>query len=77
MCSSDLGVDDRFTHRDADPVQLVLVHAGLLADVIGDDLHEIQHVERAVEFEADGARRDHLKEAQLKYHSDLERVKLL
>ncbi len=45
------GVDDRLAHGDADPVQLIFVEAGHLADVIGDDLHEIEHVEGAVEFE--------------------------
>ena len=33
----------------------VLVQAGHLADVIADDLHEIQHVEIAVDLDSDGA----------------------
>ena len=53
-------VDDRLAHRDADPVQFVLVEPRRLADVIGDDLHEIEHVEGAVEFDADRVRRNHL-----------------
>ena len=54
------GVDDRLAHRDADPVQLIFVEARRLADMIGDDLHEIEHVEGAVEFDADRVRWNHL-----------------
>src|SRR5215213_3965407 len=54
------GVDDRLTHRNADPMQLVLVEAGRLADMIGHDLHEVEHVERAVELNTDRVRWNHL-----------------
>ena len=54
------GVDDRLADRDADPVQLILVEAGRLADVIADDLHEVEHVERAAELETDRVRWNHL-----------------
>ncbi len=47
------GVDDRLADGDADPVELVLVEADHLADVIADDLHEIEHVESTAELEAD------------------------
>ena len=53
-------VDHRLAHRDADPVQLIFVEARRLADVIGDDLHEIEHVEGAEEFDADRVRWNHL-----------------
>ena len=46
------GVDDRFANRHADPVDRVLVEPARAADVIGDDLHEVQHLDRAREFEA-------------------------
>ncbi len=48
-------VDHRFAHGDADPVQRLVVEARQPADVIADDLHEVEHVERAVEVETDGA----------------------
>ena len=49
------GVDDRLAHSDADPVDGVLVQAGQLADAVADDLHEVHHVEVAVDLHADGA----------------------
>ncbi len=49
------GVDDRLAHGDADPVDGVFVQAGELADVIADDLHEIQHLEVAVDLQPDRA----------------------
>ena len=48
-------VDDRLAHRHADPVDGVFVHAGELADAVADDLHEVDHVEVAVDLQADGA----------------------
>ena len=54
------GVDDRFTHGDADPVQFVFVEAGHLADMIGDDLHEVEHVEGGIKLNTNRARWDHL-----------------
>ena len=49
------GVDHRLAHRDADPVDGVLVQAGQLPDAIADDLHEVHHVEDAVDLQPDGA----------------------
>ena len=47
------GVDHRLAHRDAHPVERVLVEARHLADVVADDLDEVEHVEGAAELEAD------------------------
>ena len=48
------GVDDRLADGDADPVQRVVVEPDMPADVIADDLHEVEHLERAAEIETDG-----------------------
>ena len=47
-------VDDRLADGDAHPVQRLVVQARHPADVVADDLDEIEHVEGAVEVEADG-----------------------
>jgi len=52
-------VDHRLTHGDADPVDAVFVEAGHLADVIAGDLHEIQHLEIAVDLNPDRAAAGH------------------
>ena len=49
------GVDHRLADRDADPVDAVLVEAGDLADVVADDLDEVQHLEVAVDLNPDRA----------------------
>ena len=49
------GVDDRLAHRDADPVDRVLVQAGELTDAVAHDLDEVQHLEVTVDLESDGA----------------------
>ena len=49
------GVDHRLADGDADPVDRVLVEAGELADAVADDLDEVQHLEVAVDLQADGA----------------------
>ncbi len=46
-------VDDRFANGDADPVERIVVEADAAAHVIADDLHEVHHLEDAVEFETD------------------------
>jgi hypothetical protein len=48
-------VDDRLTHRDANPVDGVFVHAGELADAVADDLDQVDHIEVAVDLHPDGA----------------------
>ena len=45
------GVDHRFPHGHADPVDAVFVHARHLSDVVADHLDEIQHVEIAVDLD--------------------------
>ena len=47
-------VDDGLAHGDADPVDRVLVEAGQLAHAVAEDLHEVHHVEVAVDLQADG-----------------------
>ena len=47
-------VDDRLAHGDADPVHRVPIQAGQLAHAVADHLHEIQHLEVAVNLESDG-----------------------
>ena len=48
-------VDDRLADGDADPVHRVFVQAGELTDAIAHDLHEVQHLEVAVDLQADGS----------------------
>jgi hypothetical protein len=48
------GVDDGLAHGDVDPVPGVFVQACHARNLIADDLHEIEHLERAMEVEADG-----------------------
>ena len=52
-CLMALMTDSRI--GDADPVQRVLVEPDVAADVVADDLHEVQHLERAGELEPDDA----------------------
>jgi hypothetical protein len=47
------GVDDRLAHRDAHPVERIVVEPDQPSDVIADGLHEVHHLERAAEVEAD------------------------
>ncbi len=47
------GVDDRFANRDADPMHGVFVETDSTGQMVAHDLDEIQHLERAGEFEAD------------------------
>src|SRR5688572_19894742 len=49
------GVDDRFAHRDADPVDRVLVQTRELPDAIAHDLDEIQHFEITVDLKPYGS----------------------
>ena len=42
-----------FADGDPDPVDRVVVEADLPPDVVAHDLHEIEHLERAGELEAD------------------------
>ena len=46
-------VDHALADRDADPVHRVFVEAEPAAQVIADDLHEVEHVERTAELETD------------------------
>ena len=47
------GVDHRFAHRDADPVDRVFVQPGELADAVAHHLDEVQHLEITVDLEPD------------------------
>ena len=53
------GVDHRLADRHADPVNRVVVEPDVAADVVADDLHEVEHFEGAGEFEAERARDGH------------------
>src|SRR2546426_1794278 len=46
------GVDHRLADRDADPMDRVVVLADTPAHVVAHDLDEVEHLERAREFEA-------------------------
>ena len=48
------GVDHRLAHGHVDPVPRLLVEAGQARDVVADDLHQVEHLEGAVEVEANG-----------------------
>ena len=52
-------VDDRLADRDADPVDRIVVEPGRARDVVAHHLHEVEHVERAVEVETDGVAAGH------------------
>ena len=52
-------IDDAFANRDAHPVERVVVQARHPAEVIADDLHEIQHVEGTAELDANSVRMGH------------------
>ena len=47
-------VDDRLAHGDAHPVERLLVESGETPEMIARDLHEVEHLVRAVELETDG-----------------------
>ena len=54
------GVDDRLANRHADPMHRVFVKPEPAAQVVAYELDEIEHVERAAEFQAyDITRRTH------------------
>ena len=53
------GVDDRLADGDADPVNGVVVETDVAADVVADDLHEVEHLERAGELEPQRTRIRH------------------
>ena len=48
-------VDHRFANRDANPMDGILIEPGQLTDAVADDLHEIHHVEFAVDLESHSA----------------------
>jgi hypothetical protein len=49
------GVDDGFTHRDANPMHRILVEAGDLSEAIADHLDDVQHREVALDLQPDSA----------------------
>ncbi len=61
------GVDDRLAHGDVDPVPGLLVEAGQASDVVADDLHQVEHLEGAVEIQANGLAAAHSGAANQSY----------
>ena len=60
------GVDDGLADGHAHPMHGIVVQAGVARDMIGDDLYQIDHVERARELEANN--RGSVSHGAKKYH---------